>query len=87
MTRDDNASSYQVALLEGLPFLEELPRGDFLCDALEWLDETDPERCSRFFLADFHLHVFSTMNILVIPSSRLQLGFCKHTFNFHVPSS
>ena len=38
----------QVALLEGLPFLEELPRGDFLCDALEWLDETDPDRCARF---------------------------------------
>ena len=38
-----------MAILEGLPLLQELPRGDFLCDALEWLDETDPERCSRFF--------------------------------------
>ena len=38
-----------MELLEGLPLLTELPRGDFLCDALEWLDETDPERCSRFF--------------------------------------
>ena len=46
----------QVALLEGLPYLEELPRGDFLCDALEWLDETDPDRCSRFLDA-FDQHV------------------------------
>ena len=38
-----------MELLEGLPLLTELPRGDFLCDALEWLDETDHERCSRFF--------------------------------------
>ena len=42
-----------MELLEGLPLLTELPRGDFLCDALVWLDETDPERCSRFFRCFF----------------------------------
>ena len=42
-----------MELLEGLPLLTELPRGDFLCDALEWLDETDPQRCSRFFRCFF----------------------------------
>ena len=46
----------QVTLLEGLPYLEELPRGDFLCDALEWLDETDPDRCARLSVA-FDQHV------------------------------
>ena len=65
-----NEMWYQVTLLEGLPLLEELPRGDFLCDALEWLEETDPERCSRFF-HDFRIHLFS-------PSSwRLRLGICE----------
>ena len=66
-----NASMYnQVALLEGLPYLEELPRGDFLCDALEWLDETDPDRCSRFLDA-FDQHVILSWML------RLRLGICE----------
>ena len=51
----------QVALLQGLPFLEELPRGDFLCDALEWLDETDPDRCARF--RDAFANILFSLNV------------------------
>ena len=62
-----------MAILEGLPLLEELPRGDFLCDALEWLDETDPERCSRF-LELVKRYLIINYNHL---SPRLRLGICE----------
>jgi len=79
----------QVELLEGLPLLTELPRGDFLCDALEWLDETDPERCSRlrlgisefwasedyFFHHSEQLHLVST----VCPNIRKMLFMFRNT--------
>lgn len=33
----------QAVLLKGLKSLERLPRGDFLCDALEYIEEEEPE--------------------------------------------
>ena len=33
----------QAELLKGLQKLEVLPRGDFLCDALEYIEEEEPE--------------------------------------------
>ena len=33
----------QAKLLRGLRMLERLPRGDFLCEALEYLEEEEPE--------------------------------------------
>jgi len=79
----------QVALLEGLPFLEELPRGDFLCDALEWLDETDPDRCSRLRLGicefwaseDYFFHHSEQLRLVstVCPNIRKMLFMFRNT--------
>ena len=37
------SSRGQAVLLKGLKRLERLPRGDFLCDALEYIEEEEPE--------------------------------------------
>jgi len=79
----------QVTLLEGLPLLEELPRGDFLCDALEWLEETDPERCSRLRLGicefwaseDYFFHHSEQLQLVstVCPNIRKMLFMFRNT--------
>ena len=37
------SSRGQAILLKGLKRLERLPRGDFLCDVLEYIEEEEPE--------------------------------------------
>ena len=47
----------KARLITELENLEKLPRGDFLCDALEEIQETNPDLLSRYTLKYTQLYI------------------------------
>ena len=43
----------KAKILFGLPLLEDIPRGDFLCEALEHVEEENPEKLSTLNISGF----------------------------------
>lgn len=78
----------QARLLTGLPSLLNLRRGDFLCDALEWVEQQARLNITEFFSSEsYHFHSVQQMETVarICPSIRkMRFIFSKEHFISYV---